>query len=121
MWTELSLIHISLTPLRGGIGVLIQMLVALVTLQLLNHPPGQQLHIGCLLYTSVHGGEALHGPDGGRNIVFHPQGLRQLQRRLPALHRVDDILLDSLDLLRRQLTLQDVYPGGADRGPLALG
>ena len=36
----------ALTPLRGGIGVLIQMLVALVTLQLLNHPPGQQLHIG---------------------------------------------------------------------------
>ena len=32
---------------------------------------------------SVHGGEALHGPDGGGDVIFHPQGLRQLQRRLP--------------------------------------
>ncbi len=50
-----------------------------------------------------------------------PQRLRQLQRRLPALHGVDDILLDRVDLRRRQRALEHIDPGGADRGPLPLG
>ena len=32
-------------PLRGGVGVFVQMLLALVALQLLNRLPGQQLHV----------------------------------------------------------------------------
>ena len=105
----------------GGVPPLVIPEIALQKFQIVQIHGKTQLVPQSVQRGSVHGGEALHGPDGGRNIVFHPQGLRQLQRRLPALHRVDDILLDSLDLLRRQLTLQDVYPGGADRGPLALG
>ena len=105
----------------GGVPPLVIPEIALQKFQIVQIHGKTQLVPQSVQRGSVHGGEALHGPDGSGNIVFHPQGLRQLQRRLTALHRVDDVFLDGLDLLRRQLTLQDVYPGGADRGPLALG
>ena len=105
----------------GGVPPLVIPEIVLQEFQIVQIHGKTQLVPQSVQRGSVHGGEALHGPDSGGNIVFHPQGLRQLQRRLPALHRVDDVFLDGLDLLRRQLALQNIYPGGADRGPLALG
>ena len=105
----------------GGVPPLVIPEIVLQEFQIVQIHGKTQLVPQSVQRGSVHGGEALHGPDGGGDVIFHPQGLRQLQRRLPALHRVDDVFLDGLDLFRRQLALQNIYPGGADRGPLALG
>ena len=48
------------------------------------------------------------------------QPLRQVQRRLPALHGVEDIPLHRVHIRRRQGTEEQIDPGGADRGPLLL-
>ena len=104
----------------GGVALLV---IAEITLQILQvvqiHSQSQLVAQRAQGFT-VHGGEALHGADGGGNVVFHPQRLRQLQRCLAAFHGVDDILLDGGELLLRQRALQNVDARGAHDGALAL-
>ena len=48
------------------------------------------------------------------------EGLRHVQRRLPAFHGVDDVFFEFPDVPVRQRTIQGVDLGGADEGTLAL-
>ena len=68
----------------------------------------------------VQGGEARHRFHGLGPGIFHGQGLGFVQRRLPGLHGVDDILLDGGDVLRGQVAVQGIDLGGADNRALAL-
>ena len=69
----------------------------------------------------VHGNKALHSGDGLGDGIINGQGLRQGQRGLPALHRVDDVLLDGRQLFLRHLAGKHIDLGGAHRGAVALG
>ena len=69
----------------------------------------------------VQGGEARDGLHVRRDGGLRRQALRQVQRGLPALHRVDDVPLHRLCVRRRQGAEQQIDLGGADRGPLPLG
>ena len=76
-----------------------------------------------------HGGQAVlvqlpEAVEGGHRLgdsVVHGQGVERLQRGLPRLHGVDEVLLDGSHLFRRQLPGEVVDPGGADQGALPLG
>ena len=66
------------------------MLVALVTLQLLNHPPGQQLHIGVApgevqVLAAIHNGRA-----GRAHVDLFRTGLIEEVHRFPELGAPDD-------------------------------
>ena len=69
----------------------------------------------------VQGGEAGQGLHHGRGGVVPGQGLRLLQGGLPALHRVDEVAPDLVQLLLAQPALQQVDLGVADPGPLHPG
>ncbi len=63
------------------------------------------------------------GEDRDAVGALHPegQGVRHPQVRLPALHRVDDILLHRRQFIRGQRPLDKVDLGGLDGGALPLG
>ena len=54
------------------------------------------------------------------DVVADSEGLRHVQRRLPAFHRVNDVFFEFPDVPVRQRTIQGVDLGGADEGTLAL-
>ena len=54
------------------------------------------------------------------DVIADSEGLRHVQRRLPAFHRVDDVFFEFPDVPVRQRTIQGVDLGGADEGTLAL-
>ena len=55
------------------------------------------------------------------DVVADGQGLRHVQGRFPALHRVNDVFFEFPDVLVRQRAVQSVDLGGADEGTLTLG
>ena len=64
--------------------------------------------------------KADHGLDRGRNGVVGPERFHRFEGGFPALHRVDDVPLDRLNVRVRQLTRQDVHRGGAHGGAFHL-
>ena len=69
----------------------------------------------------VQAGEAGYGLHGGGGRGAYAQRIRQVQRGLPALHRVDKIALDLVQLCLRETSHQKVYLGRADGGTFPLG
>ena len=53
--------------------------------------------------------------------VLNLQGIKGLQRGLSGLHGVDDIAADAGNVLRREVPIEGIDPGGAHQGPLPLG
>ena len=64
--------------------------------------------------------EAGQGPHLRGDVIADSEGLRHVQRCLPAFHGVDDVFFEFPDVPVRQRTIQGVDLGGADEGTLAL-
>ena len=64
--------------------------------------------------------EAVEGLDHGGLGIARPEGLAGGEGGLAGLDRVDHVALDRLDVLVRELALEDVDLRGTDRRPLAL-
>ena len=69
----------------------------------------------------VQPGEARQRLHHRRRAMGADQGLRLLHGGLPALHGVDEVALNLLQILPAQLSLQQVHLGVADQGPLHAG
>ena len=69
----------------------------------------------------VQGGEARQGLHHGGRVVGAGQGGGLVHRGLPALNGVDEVALDSRQLLPGQPALQHVHLGVADQGALHPG
>ena len=65
--------------------------------------------------------EALEGLHGGGDLVVAVQAGHQVQRSLPALHRVDDVRLEPVKFLVGQIAGNDVYPGILHPAAILLG
>ena len=65
--------------------------------------------------------EARQGLHRGGNFVIAVQAGHQIERGLPALHRVDDVGLEPVKFLVGQVSGDDVYPGIAHPAALFLG
>ena len=69
----------------------------------------------------VHGDEPVHGVHPVGDAVGPGQGLRLVHRSLPALHGVDEIGLNLVQLRRGQLALEHVDLGVGHQGALHPG
>ena len=69
----------------------------------------------------VQADKALQRLHGGGDVVVRVKGIVGVQRRLAGLHGVDEILLDRLELLIRQVAGNDVDPRIFDAAALLLG
>ena len=65
--------------------------------------------------------EAREGLDLGRDVVLHIQGRIGVEGSLSRLYRVDDILLDFCDLIRAELSVEEVHLRGTYLRALTLG
>ena len=105
----------------GGVPLLLVPEIGLEELQVVQihgqTQGGQQLLQGLL----VHGGKAAHHGHGGGHVVLPLQGLGLVQGGSAALHGVDEVLLDFLQLLLGQLTHEEVHLGGGDEGAVHAG
>ena len=65
--------------------------------------------------------EAGEGLNLGRDLILHIEGCIGIEGSLSRLHRVDDILLDFCDLVRAQITVEEVHLCGTYLRALTLG
>ena len=68
----------------------------------------------------VHANKAGDGSYRLRNRILNRQRLRHIERRFPALHGVDDVLLDGSQLVLTYVAGKDIDLGGANGGAVAL-
>ncbi len=105
----------------GGVPVLVLPEIALEEFQIIQIHGKAQLLQQSGQSSIVHGDEALHSGNGFRSGIGHRQGLGELQRGLPAFHRVDHMLFDGRQLLRSQASGEHIHLCGADDGAVPLG
>ena len=69
----------------------------------------------------IHRDEAVYSLDGRRNVEVVGERFRLVKRRLTALDRVDDIMLDTPDVTLGNIAGKDIHARGSDPRTLTVG